>query len=152
MEAARPRSTSALVATKPGCAPLKAAYQQAVGLTPKTWSQVEDLFLRGMEGFDRNVASGLADMGDLQNGKGDFFNDLLALLLENCAGVQLYSRGKVPGLIIPRHNLDVTYPNSGPIEFILEAKAVGTPKHPGSPKQNDSGRAGSADIDKRIKR
>lgn len=26
--------------------------------------------------------------GDLQNGKGDFFSDLLALLLENCSGNQ----------------------------------------------------------------
>ena len=104
-----------------------------------------------MEAFDQNVASGLADMGDLQNGKGDFFNDLLALLLENCAGVQLYSRGRVPGLIIPRHNLDVTFPRAGPIEFILEAKALGTPKHPGSPKEKPAGRGGSADLDKRIK-
>lgn len=104
-----------------------------------------------MESFDRNIASGLADMGDLQNGKGDFFNDLLALLLENCAQLQLFSRSAVPGLIFPKHNLDVTYPNSGAIEFILEAKAVGTPKHPGSPQQKRIGRAGSADLDKRIK-
>jgi hypothetical protein len=39
----------------------------------------------------------------------------------------------------------------GPIEFILEAKALGTPKHPGSPKENTIGRGGSADLDKRIK-
>src|SRR5262245_30270526 len=121
----RPRSTSALVAHKPGCVPLKEAYERAATLRPKTWNEVEDLFLRGMEGFDQHVATGVADMGDLQNGKGDFFNDLLALLLENCAGVVLYSRGRVPGLIIPRHNLDVTFPSTGPIEFILEAKALG---------------------------
>ncbi len=104
-----------------------------------------------MERFDQNVASGVADMGDLQNGKGDFFNDLLALILENCAQVQLYSRGGVPGLIFPKHNLDVTFPSTGAIEFILEAKAVGTPKHPGSPKQKEIGRAASADLDKRVK-
>lgn len=109
------------------------------------------MFLRGMEGFDANIASGLADMADLQNGKGDFFNDLIALLLENCAGVELFSRGKVPGLIIPNHNLDVTYPSSGTIKFLLEAKAVGTPKHPGSPKAKPMGRSGSADLDKRVK-
>jgi len=34
---------------------------------------------------------------------------------------------------------------------MLEAKAVGTPKHPGSPKQEPIGRPGSADLDKRIK-
>jgi hypothetical protein len=102
-------------------------------------------------GSEGQPAGGIADMGDLQNGKGDFFNDLLALLLENCAGVQLYSRGKVPGLIIPRHNLDVTFPSTGTIEFVLEAKALGTPRHPGSQKAQPAGRPGSADLDKRIK-
>ncbi len=148
---ARPRTTSLTVANKPGCAPLKAAYEQAVALKPKSWPDIQSLFLKAMEGFDQNVVSGIADMGDLQNGKGDFFNDLLALILENCAGIQLYSRGRVPGLIIPRHNLDVTFPRNGPIEFILEAKALGTPKHPGSPRERAIGRGGSADVDKRIK-
>lgn len=148
---AKPRITSTVVATKPGCAPLRAAYEQAVSQRPKAWTQVQDTFLRAMEGFDQNVATGVADMGDLQNGKGDFFNDLLALLLENCAGVQLYSRAGVPGLIFPKHTLDVTFPSTGPIEFILEAKAVGTPKHPGSPKAKAIGRPGSADLDKRVK-
>jgi hypothetical protein len=148
---AKPRTTSNSVATKPGCVPLKSAYEQAVAIQPKTWGEIEALFLRAMEEFDANIVSGVADMGDLQNGKGDFFNDLLALLLENCAGVTLYSRGGVPGLIFPKHNLDVTFPNTGVVAFMLEAKAVGTPKHPGSPKQKPIGRPGSADLDKRVK-
>src|SRR5688572_11310336 len=98
-EPSRTRLTSGVVASKPGCAPLKAMYDQAVLAKPKTWTEIEDPFLRAMEKFDANIASGVADMGDLQNGKGDFFNDLLALLLENCAGVTLWSRGGVPGLI-----------------------------------------------------
>jgi hypothetical protein len=110
-----------------------------------------ETFIQGMEGFDRNIADGTADMGDLQNGKGDFFNDLLALILEHCAQVQLWSRGDVSGLIFPKHKLDVTYPGSGPAEFVLEAKTVGTPKHPGSPKERPIGRPGSADLDKRVK-
>jgi hypothetical protein len=145
------RNKSRLVATSLGCTPLKIAYSRAENLRPKTWGDVEDLFLRGLEGFDENIVSGTATMGDLQNGKGDFFNDLLALILENCAGVELYSRGAVPGLIFPKHHLDVTFPNQGAIEFILEAKAVGTPKHPGSPRQKPIGRPGSADLDKRVK-
>lgn len=149
--AGKARSTSKVVATKPGCAPLKKAYERAVALKPKNWSDVEEAFLLGMDGFDRNVAAGIADMGDLQNGKGDFFNDLLALILENCAGIRLYSRGEVRGLIFPKHHLDVTYPSTGTIEFVLEAKAVGTPRHPGSPKQREAGRPGSADLDKRVK-
>lgn len=126
-------------------------YEHAVSSKPKTWNEIEDSFLHAMEGFDANVASGAADIGDLQNGKGDFFNDLLALLLENCAGVTLYGRGGVPGLIFPKHNLDVTFPSTGVVEFLLEAKAVGTPKHPLSPKQKSIGRPGSADLDKRVK-
>ena len=115
------RTTSKTVATKPGCVPLKEMYERAVSSKPKTWNAVEHDFLRAMEGFDANVASGAADIGDLQNGKGDFFNDLLALLLENCAGVTLYSRGGVPGLMFPKHNLDVTFPSTGAVEFLLEA-------------------------------
>ncbi len=145
---ANPRSTSNVVATKPGCAPFKEAYEQAVDFKPKRWSEVEETFLRAMERFDQNVATGLADMGDLQNGKRDFFNDLLALLLENCAGVQLCSRPAIPGLTFPKHKLDLSFPSTGVVEFILEAKAVGTPRHPLSPKAKAIGRAGSADLDK----
>lgn len=148
---ARPRTTSRLVAEKPGCAPLKAAYEAAVASAPKSWPEVEGLFLRAMEQFDSNVSIGDTEQGERQNGKGDFLNDLLALLLENCSGVQLYSRGKVPGFVIPSHNLDVTFPRRGAIEFVLEAKALGTPKHPGSKKEKAIGRRGSADIDKRMK-
>ncbi len=126
-------------------------YRAAEAVTPRTWTEVEDAFVRAMEGFDANVASGVADTGDLQNGKGDFLNDLLALLLEGCAGIQLYSRGGVPGFVFANHNLDVTYPNTGVVKFTLEVKAVGTPKHPLSPKQKPIGRPGSADLGKRVK-
>ena len=65
--------------------------------------------------------------------------------------MDLYSRGGVPGLIFPNHNLDVTYPSEGLVGFALEAKAVGTPRHPLSPKQKLIGRPGSADLAKRVK-
>lgn len=126
-------------------------YQAAVEAHPRSWNEIEDAFVRAMEGFDANVASGFADIGDLQNGKGDFFNDVLALLLENCAGVTLFSRGGVPGFVFANHNLDLTYPNTGVVRFTLEAKAVGTPRHPLSPKQKPIGRPGSADLAKRVK-
>lgn len=145
------RSTSQVVATKAGCKPLLDMYQAAEAARPATWGEVEVEFLRAMEGFDANVAAGVADIGDLQNGKGDFLNDLLALILEGCAGIELFSRGGVPGFVFPNHNLDVTYPNSGVVKFTLEVKAVGTPKHPMSPKQKAIGRPGSADLAKRVK-
>jgi hypothetical protein len=126
-------------------------YRAAERARPRTWGEVEDPFVRAMEEFDSNVAAGIADIGDLQNGKGDFLNDLLALLLEGCGGVPLFSRGGVRGFVFESHNLDVTYPNSGIVRFTLEAKAVGTPRHPLSPKQKAIGRPGSADLAKRVK-
>ncbi len=89
---------------------------------------------------------------DIQNGKGDFFNDLIALLLENCAEIDcLYTRSAVPGLIVPEHNLDGVYPESGSVRFLLEAKMMVTPRHALSPKQGPGGRRGSADVGKRVK-
>jgi len=128
----------------------------------KSWDQIEGSFLTAMSAFDTSIAASVgADLSDeekselgadLQNGKGDFFNDLLAPILENCSGIDLLStRRKVPGLIVPVHNLDGVYPEDGPIKFMLEAKMMGTPKHINSPKQKPAGRPGSADIDKRVK-
>ncbi len=127
-----------------------------------SWNQVEQAFLPAMSQFDASIAASVgADMtddekselgADLQNGKGDFFNDLLVLLLKQCSGVELLtSRRPVPGLIVPVHNLDCVYPAKGDLQFMLEAKMMGTPKHINSPRQKESGRPGSADIDKRVK-
>jgi hypothetical protein len=107
-----------------------------------------------MEAFDTLVANGAADDGARRNGKGEFFNDLLAMVLENCAGVQLVSRPGVPGLIFPTHNLDITYPPGRDvvIEFLLEAKTIGTPRHPGNTSQtNPLGRPAKSDLPKRVK-
>lgn len=158
----QPRRTSDIVATSPRCRPLKAAYDRAAAAKAKSWNQVEDDFLAAMSAFDTDLAATadkeLSDTertslsGDIQNGKGDFFNDLLALVLENCSGVEaLYTRSKVPGLIVREHNLDGVYPGTGTIEFLLEAKMMGTPRHALSPRQRPEGRRGSADIGKRVK-
>ena len=102
--------------------------------------------------FDQGFAIGLADQGDNQNGKGDFFTDLIALLLENCSGKELYGRGAVPGLIFPKHNLDTSYPPEGTVEVLIETKVAGAPKSLRNPRQeNPRGRPGSSDLDKRVK-
>ena len=157
------RKTSTLVASSPRCKPLHEMYQAAVAQGAKSWNQVETAFLSAMSEFDTAIGStvGRQDMtdaeksslsADLQNGKGDFFNDLLALLLENCSGIEtFYCRNVVPGLIVRNHNLDGVYPGTGPIKFLLEAKMTGTPKHVNSPRQKAAGRPGSADLDKRVK-
>ena len=102
--------------------------------------------------FDKRFAKGEANQGDNQNGKGDFFTDLIALLLENCSGKSLYGRGGVPGLIFPNHALDASYPETGTVEVLIETKVAGAPKTLRNPSQkNPKGRSGSADLDKRIK-
>ena len=147
-----PRKTSDLVASRPGCLPLKELYDEAEATDVGTWNQVEAGFLEAIGAFDRNLVEGKMGIAELQNGKGDFFNDLLALILENCSGVEaLYARRSVPGLVIETHNLDGVYPGTGEIGFLLETKMMGTPKHAASPKAKPWGRAGSADMGKRVK-
>ncbi|HTW42322.1 MAG TPA: hypothetical protein VMD79_08400 [Solirubrobacteraceae bacterium] len=117
----------------------------------RTFKAVEPVFLHTMADFDRLVSAGRTGQGDRQNGKGDFLNDVLALLLERCSGKRLHTRRGVPGLLFRTHNLDIAYPVSGMVQLTIETKATGGPKHPGSPKQTAQGRAGSADLEKRIK-
>jgi hypothetical protein len=127
-------------------------YQWAGTANPSRWTQVEDQFLSAMWSFDQSFAVGLADQGDNQNGKGDFFTDLIALLLENCSGKELHGRGAVPGLIFPNHHLDTSYPEEGTVEVLIETKVAGAPKSVRNPKQKNSrGRPGSSDLDKRVK-
>jgi len=105
-----------------------------------------------MESFDAAVIGGMASEGERQNGKGDYFNDLVAYVLETCSGTELNRRRGVAGLIFANHNLDVTYPSTGNIiEVLVEAKMMGTPKHPGNPMAPSEGRPGSADMLKRCK-
>lgn len=155
---AKPRTPyvvkSKTLSKNPACAPLRDMLTEAHEQEPKSWLNVEGPFLRAMEEFDSFVADGTADQGARRNGKGEFFNDLLAMVLSNCSGLDLVSRPGVPGLIFPKHNLDITYPGGKDvvIEFLLEAKTIGTPKHPGNESQaNPLGRPGKSDLPKRVK-
>lgn len=119
---------------------------------PRSWAQVEDGFLRAMERFDTEVIAGRATEGERQNGKGDYFNNLLLLaILQEASGRTLSARRSVKGLISKNYNLDVTFPGAGVAELLVEAKVMGTPKHPGSPKAKPVGCNGSADLPKRLR-
>jgi len=149
----RARRQGVSLATGPACAPFRqhlAAVRDATPL-PTSWHQVEDGFLAAMTGFDASVAAGGASEGERQNGKGDYFNDLLAVILEAGSGKLLTTRSLVKGMIFRQHNLDVTYPPTGIAEVLVEAKMLGTPKHPGSRAERPDGRPGSADLLKRAK-
>lgn len=139
-------------AAKPGRAPLHAALEAMEERTAKTFREVETTYLDAMQEFDGLVADGIADEGDRRNGKGDFFNDMIALLLANASGKDLHSRPSVPGLSFETHKLDVAYPAKGEVELVVETKASGIPKHAGNTRQKKAeGRPGSADLEKRIK-
>lgn len=146
------KTLSPTTAAKPGRAPLVAALQQIVDLRAGTFRQVESIYLNAMQEFDRLVAAGVADQGDIQNGKGDFFNDMLAQLLASCSDKELHTRPGVPGLSFRNHMLDVAYPGRGEVQLVVETKATGIPRHSRNPRQpHPEGRAGSADLEKRIK-
>lgn len=139
--------------TGPACAPFRdhLADVELARPRPTSWSQVEAGFLRAMEEFDAAVVAGRASEGERQNGKGDYLNELLALLIEASVGVTLNRRTGVKGLVFPDYNLDVTFPDSGVAELLIEAKTMGTPKHPGSEQANPEGRPASADLPKRLR-
>ncbi|HMS60206.1 MAG TPA: hypothetical protein PKA49_15310 [Tepidiformaceae bacterium] len=112
----------------------------------------QSLFLDAMWQFDQHVVNGLATQGDIRNGKGDFFNDFLRVLLGACSGKEVQSRPNIPGLSFANHKLDIAYPLEGPVQVAIETKATGVPLHGGNPRQkNLAGRPGSADLEKRIK-
>jgi hypothetical protein len=151
--------------SNPYCAPLRHMYDGVEAGSASSWEHIEDAFLEAIAAFDAGLPRILAPgearekmssqlSAALQNGKGDWFNNLLALLLERCAAVEgLYRRTAVPGLIIAKHNLDAVYPGdpTREPEFLLEAKMMGTPKHAISPEEKAVGRGGSRDAGKRVK-
>ena len=104
-----------------------------------------------MELFDAEVIAGRASEGERQNGKGDYFNEVIAAIVENASGVPLNRRRGVNGLVFRDYNLDVTHPAEGQAEILIEAKTMGTPKHPGNEQADPAGRSASADLPKRLR-
>lgn len=117
-----------------------------------TFASVESTFVDAMSAFDQELVLGRLTSGQNQN-KGLFFNELVARLIERCAGLGVAQRGKRPGILLPTVDVDLCFP-SDPLTrpvMIAEVKMAGTPKHPGSPKAGVLGRPASADVDKRIR-
>lgn len=139
------------VSANRGRKPLRDALDKINRGNARTFTAIEPIFLTSMRAFDEGVVRGDTTQGDERNGKGDFLNDVLALLLERASGKELHTRPGVPGLLL-NHKLDVAYPSTGQVELTVETKAAGIPKHKRNPSQkHPEGRAGSADLDKRVK-
>jgi len=117
-----------------------------------SFAEIEADFLIAMSAFDRLVQAGKVSSGENQN-KGLFFNELIARLVERCAGFGVAQRGKRPGILLPQVDVDLCYPadRAARPALIAEVKMAGTPKHPRSPTAGPMGRRASADVDKRIR-
>lgn len=118
-----PRTPKAVLLTNPYCGPLRSMYDRLTVTGATSWNQVEQEFLSAMSLFDGGLPTVLDGSEEgkrrqskelsaaIQNGKGDWFNNVVADLLEKCSGIErLYVRRRVPGLILPEHNLDGVYP------------------------------------------
>lgn len=108
--------------------------------------------LAALGSFDALMARGELTSGEYQ-AKGFFFNEVVARLIERCAGLGVAKRGKRPGILLANVDVDICYPadpGTRP-EVIAETKMAGTPKHPGNPRAGALGRRGSADLDKRMR-
>ncbi|MBV9661457.1 MAG: hypothetical protein JO337_09895 [Acidimicrobiales bacterium] len=118
----------------------------------ETFAEIEAEFLHAMGAFDARMAAGELTAGENQN-KGLFFNELIARLVERCAGFGVAQRGKRPGILLPHVDVDLCYPadRTARPALIAEIKMAGTPKHPGNPTAGPLGRRASADVDKRIR-
>jgi hypothetical protein len=133
-------------------APFRALLERMEAEGIETFVEIESEFIAAMSAFDHRLAAGELTSGQNQN-KGLFFNQLIARLVERCAGLGVAQRGKRPGILLPTVDVDLCYPaapNTRPA-MIAEVKMAGTPKHPGSPKAGVMGRPAAADVDKRIR-
>lgn len=117
-----------------------------------TFAEIENDFVSAMAAFDHHIAKGDFTSGQNQN-KGLFFNELIARLIERCAGLGVAQRGKRPGILLPTVDVDLCFPADPATRpaIIAEVKMAGTPKHPRSPQAGIMGRPAAADVDKRIR-
>ena len=118
----------------------------------ETFAEIEVDFVRAMSSFDRQVQAGVITPGQNQN-KGLFFNELIARLVERCAGFGVAQRGKRPGILLPQVDVDLCFPQDRTTRpaLIAEVKMAGTPPHPRNETRTPMGRTASADIDKRLR-
>lgn len=117
-----------------------------------SFADIEQDFVRAMSEFDRVMNAGELTSGQNQN-KGLFFNELIARLVERCAGFGVAQRGKRPGILLPQVDVDLCFPADRTTRpaLIAEVKMAGTPPHPGNTRGGPYGRPASADVDKRIR-
>ncbi|GAB3198157.1 hypothetical protein GCM10027261_24960 [Geodermatophilus arenarius] len=128
---------------------LAAVEEQAI----TRFSSIEAHFIAAMGAFDTEIArpGGQWTSGDNQ-GKGKFFNELTAALLQNLTGQPIIQRGKRPGVLLDNVDVDLCFPLDGAPLVIAETKMLGTPQHPrNETSQHIRGRRSTADLPKRIR-
>jgi hypothetical protein len=132
--------------------PFVALIEKVAAERIERFSEIEDEFMVAMSDFDTLQAAGELTSGEYQ-AKGFFFNEIVARLIERCAGQGVAQRGKRRGILMANVDVDICFPADPTTrpEVIAETKMMGTPKHPRSPKAGPLGRPGSRDLDKRVR-
>jgi hypothetical protein len=114
-------------------------------LVTRSFADVQDQWLDLMWTLDafrtaRVLPRGYGDSGALNRKKGDWFADLVALLLHNRTSHQIGARTRVPGFS-QRHQIDVAWPARGLDPLVCcETKVTGAPafgKTPARPTRVD---------------
>src|SRR5580693_9380732 len=90
-------------------APFRSLLEQMEAEATETFAEIEADFVAAMSAFDHRLAAGELTSGQNQN-KGLFFNQLIARLIERCAGLVVAQRGKRPGILLPTVDVDLCFP------------------------------------------
>ncbi len=125
------------------------------------WADVEEAFLSAISAFDSVFVAQQMGSGDYK-AKARYYNEAVAALIENGTGTHIGQRGKRKGMVLPRHDVDLVFPD--PLEISPsrraalkpiaagETKIAGTPPYPGNHASSSSaGRPVSQDLDKRVR-
>lgn len=140
------------VAESPGCQPLSEMYHWAVGAKPTRWAQVEERFLAAMWDADQLRAEGSTSGSVRQSGERAVFTDLIAQILESCSKKELHRRVAAPGLIFPKHNLDISYLEQGIVQIQIQTQVSRAPRPIHAARhQSPRDRQGSSGLDRWIK-
>lgn len=111
------------------------------------WSSIEASFLRVVEKFDAEYASGNRSLGWYKS-KARYFNDLVIALLENWSRKPVVGPVHRDSQLFHKIDIDICFPADGVPVAAAEVKALGTPGHPGN---HGVARGGRSDLHKRVR-
>lgn len=111
------------------------------------WSDLESRFIKAVESFDAEFASGRQDSG-WYRAKARYFNDFVIQVLQNWSRMDVVGPVHRDSQLFDKIDIDICFPGEGIPSVGAEVKALGTPAHAGN---GWKARAGSRDLHKRVR-